>query len=105
MPDRAIDNVQRAAAVQKDAYRGGAEPLDIEAAQKHGVARAGIDRDGVLARDWLLHAHRADAVVDDAERLGDGDGSIAAWIEHIDLAARGNDVIVDILEGPARRCG
>jgi hypothetical protein len=60
----------------------------------NAVARAGIDHDGGdgIARG-SPDGRDAGAVVDDADRLGDGHRAIAGGVERVDLAAGGGLVI------------
>jgi hypothetical protein len=53
----------------------------------NAIGRAGIDGDGVARGS--PDGRGADAVVDDADRLGDGHQAIAGRVEHVDLAAGG----------------
>src|SRR5262249_29797201 len=101
-PDSAMLDGQRAPAVEHDAVAAAeADAFDGQSAQADGVARAGIDADAVQTTGDE-YAGLAHAVVDDADRLGDGQRTVAAGIEQGDLAGRKRRV-VRLLEGPARR--
>src|SRR5688572_21255540 len=85
-PDDAVANAQRPAAVED--YSVSARPalsVDGDPAQADRVTGAGVDGDSgpTHPRD---HARNADTVVDDADRLGDREGAVGAWIEDVDLA-------------------
>ena len=62
------------------------------------VEHPGVDGDRIATGG--LHPGGADAVVDDADGLGDRDGAIAGRVQHIDLAA-GADGVVGELQAAA----
>jgi hypothetical protein len=66
------------------------------------VARAGSDRDATARGS--PDGRGADAIVDDADRLGDGHHAIAGGVEHVDLAAAAVWVSAKakVLQGAAR---
>ena len=53
----------------------------------NAVARADIDRDAIARGN--PDGRDTDAVIDDADRLGDGHVAIAGRVEHFDLATGG----------------
>src|SRR5450631_4213873 len=100
MADHAARDGEPAAAGEQHAgLSGQRHAVDVEAAKVDRVERPGVDGDRRAA--GRLHPGGADAVVDDAERLGDVDGAVAGWVEDVDLATCGDGVVVGVLKTAA----
>src|SRR5262249_53326132 len=99
--DTVLDGQGQAAVVANSIAAAEADPLDGQPAQADPVRTAGIDGDSDET-PGNQHTGLADAVVDDADALRDGDGAVAARVEHGNFAER-QRLVVRPLEGPAGR--
>src|SRR6266540_76843 len=97
----AVRDGQGKAGVESKSDGSGADPLDRQAAQVDVAAGRSIDRDAGGSRYGHRNAGLADAVVDDADPLGDRDRAIATRVENRQLAIR-ERLVVRPLKGPAR---
>src|ERR1039457_2996958 len=86
MTDHAVLDGQGFAGVELNPGQADASAFDAQTTQADGIVRPGGDGDADAAR-WHYHAGSADPVIDDADRLGDGQRAVACWIEHVDFAA------------------
>jgi len=83
--DAAVLHGKGSALKESDAVEPGAGAVDVEPAQ-HDMDAGGVDEDAV--GPGREHAAEA-ALVDDGDRLGDGDGAEAAGVEDADLTTGG----------------
>ena len=86
MPDRAAADIDLFAGKNAHAMKAGPEAFDVETLKHDPVGRSGTDDDAVRrgnenARFNVIGANR--------DRLGDGHGAEAAWIENVDFPGGG----------------